>query len=105
MSEKRILITECSGECRNLREFGEECDFDSSGTYCAADTRVGWERIDPKQCENCKDKYFTGETRETVIDKIQYKFITLYLQAMENKTPLHTRRVAEAVLDAILEKR
>lgn len=71
MSEKRILVTECNGDCRNLRFVRKDDFFDDpyieEGFYCVADIgRV--ESIDPKQCENCKKQYFTGLTKEEVID-------------------------------------
>lgn len=67
MSEKRILITEVSGECRNLRIQQDPFD-DKPGTYCAAYIHGGWEKIDPAACKTCKhEKYLTGITRTEAI--------------------------------------
>lgn len=70
MSEKRILITEVSGECHNLRIQQDPFD-DKPGTYCAAYIHGGWERIDPKECDTCKrEKYLTGISRQEAIEKM-----------------------------------
>jgi len=79
-NEKRILISEVSGECRNLR-FAKpynENDLDTlenvglePGTYCAAYIHGGWEKISPKECKTCKrDKCLQGISRAEAIEKM-----------------------------------
>ena len=103
-NNKRILITECSGECRNFRvvtkdSFFDDCDLEE-GCYCAAYLHGPWQKIDPKECENCtREKYLTGLTKAEVVDIIA--------KAMEPRLYVHNQNVlyllAEDVLNAVLE--
>ena len=62
--EKRILITEVYGGCRNIRITDE-------GTYCAAYPHGGWEKIEPDACDHCqREKYLSGISRAEAIKKI-----------------------------------
>lgn len=64
MSEKRILITEVSGECWNLRRT-------SAGTYCAACPHGGWEKIGQEDCEKCESKkYLDGVSFKEAVGTI-----------------------------------
>ena len=73
-NEKRILITEVSGECRNLRVQQDPFD-ENPGTYCAAYPHGGWEKIDPKECKTCKrEKYLAGMARKDVIQTMYRGF-------------------------------
>lgn len=66
MNEKRILITEVSGKCRNLRGT-------SSGVYCAAYPHGGWEKIKKEDCKKCsRDKYLTGISFMEAMEKVAY---------------------------------
>lgn len=70
MTQKRILITEVSGECRNLRIDIDPFD-DDPGYYCTAYPHGAAEKIDPKQCETCtREKYLIGETPDGVKNTI-----------------------------------
>lgn len=69
-SEKRILITEVSGDCRYLRVQVDPLD-DDPGTYCAANLKGNWEKIDTKECKRCKRKNrFRGITRKEAIERM-----------------------------------
>lgn len=93
MSNKRILVTEVYGGCRNLRVLDE-------GVYCAADQVVGWELINPSECDNCKrKKHFVGFTRENLI-KLMAKTIDEALKG----NACSSEGVANAVLNAMLGK-
>lgn len=70
MAQKRILITEVSGECRNLRIDLDPFD-DDPGYYCTEYPHGAAEKIDPKQCETCtREKYLIGKTLEEFITTI-----------------------------------
>ncbi len=70
MAKKRILITEVSGECRNLRIDIDPFD-DDPGYYCMAYPHGAGEKIDPKQCETCtREKHLIGETPDGVKNTI-----------------------------------
>lgn len=102
--EKRIVITEVYGGCRNLRITDE-------GTYCAAYIHGGWEKIKPDACDHCQhEKYLMGKSRQDVLNIIT--------QALEKKademaranqetdiyeSPGGREDIAQAVLDALLE--
>jgi len=102
--EKRIVIMEVYGGCRNLRITHE-------GTYCAAYIHGGWEKIEPDACDRCqREKYLSGKSRQDVLNIIT--------QALEKKAEEMVRAnqetdiydnpggredIAQAVLDALLE--
>lgn len=93
MSDKRILVTEVYGGCRNLRVLEE-------GVYCAADQIVGWELINPSECDNCKrKKQFVGFTREKLIE-LMAKTIDDSIQGQV----FTAEGLANAVLNAMLGK-
>lgn len=102
--EKRIVITEVYGGCRNIRITDE-------GTYCAAYPHGGWEKLEPGACDTCqREKYLMGKSRQDVLNIIT--------QALEKKademvranqetdiyeSPGGREDIAQAVLDALLE--
>lgn len=93
MKEKRILITECSGECRNIRVVKGAIDMED-GYYCAACPHSGWERIDPKQCESCtRKKGLAGITRAEAIQKMY----TGFFRAKDNGAYTVKEMLAEAL--------
>lgn len=106
MSEKRILITKVSGECRNLRIQQDPFD-DKPGTYCAAYIHGGWEKIDPKKCETCKrEKYIPGISRQEAIEKMAkaiYEAMCPNFSQMFVGWRAYTK-IAEAALDELLGK-
>lgn len=62
--EKRIVILEVYGGCRNIRITDE-------GKYCAANIHGGWEKIEPGACDKCThEKNIAGHSRQDVINKI-----------------------------------
>lgn len=72
MSDKRILCTEVSGNCRNLREVGSLSlaslfNVRKVGSYCSAN---GWKKITKAQCKNCNKAEYVGLTREQFIYKM-----------------------------------
>lgn len=72
MSEKRILCTEVSGNCRFLREVGSLSlahlfALNEVGNYCSAN---GWKKITNNQCKSCKHAEYQGLTREQAVEKM-----------------------------------
>lgn len=125
MAEERILITKCSGECRNLRIIYDDCDYASEGTYCAAYPHGDWERIDPKECDNCKrDKHLIGISRSEAIKrmaagmfyisweskgyyykgKMKYKKKDINFDDLVEESKEEWLHLAEAALNALLSK-
>lgn len=117
--EKRILITEVSSDCRYLREIEDDCEWASSGLYCAADTRVGWERIGHNTCENCtRGKCLTGEGRRDLIERgakalgrkndpekiSEGEYEKIWQEEIIEGVKNTYRRAATIVLDAMLGK-
>lgn len=111
MTEKRILITEVSGECRHLRINVDPFDNDP-GTYCASNTRGQWEKIKPEECKNCKrEKRLVGISRAEAVERMAkalHSFDTIPTteeqwrkEVIDNVKSLYRYR-AEAVLDALL---
>lgn len=93
MTENRILVAEVYGGCRNLRVLDE-------GMYCASDVDMGWELINPSECDKCKrKKQFVGLKREEVIDKIANAFDSSGL-LIDGDSKIY----AEIAIKAMLEK-
>lgn len=72
MSEKRILCTKVSGNCRHLREvdslrLAHLFALNEVGNYCSAN---GWKKITNNQCKNCNKAEYVGITREQAIEKM-----------------------------------
>ncbi len=103
MTQKRILITEVSGECRNLRIQQDPFD-DKPGTYCAAYIHGGWEKIDPKECETCKrEKYLTGMAKTDVVEIIAETLFNFtypsrkWREAKPNLQAIYKQRAAKII--------
>lgn len=102
--EKRIVITEVYGGCRNLRITDE-------GTYCAAYIHGGWEKIEPDACDHCqREKYLMGKSRQEVLDLITRtlekkaeQMVRANLETDIYDNPGGREDIAQAVLDALLE--
>lgn len=103
--EKRIVITEVYGGCRNLRITDE-------GTYCAAYIHGGWEKIEPGACDICqREKYLSGQSRQEVLN-----IITRTLEAKAEQmvranretdiydNPDGREEIAQAILDGLLRE-
>ncbi len=66
--EKRIVIMEVYGGCRNIRITDE-------GTYCAAYPHGGWEKLEPGACDHCqREKYLSGISRAEAIQALYRGF-------------------------------
>ena len=102
--EKRIVILEVYGGCRHIR-------FTDEGTYCAAYIHGGWEKIDPKTCDNCtREKYLEGKSRQEVLDLITRtlekkaeQMARANLETDIYESPGGREEIAQAVLDALLK--
>ena len=106
--EKRIVITEVYGGCRNLRITDE-------GTYCAAYIHGGWEKIEPDACDHCqREKYMSGKSREEIlkiaaraimplipIDR-EMELIPRYEDALQLQKE-RAKKLATVMLNALLE--
>ena len=72
MSEKRILCTEVSGECRHFADVNTPLSADAfecqQGLYCTKNT--AWKPITKDTCKNCKEGRYQGCTREQAIEKM-----------------------------------
>lgn len=104
--EKRIVITEVYGGCRNLRITDE-------GTYCAAYIHGGWEKIEPDACDHCqREKYLSGISKKEAVEKMAIAIFEKdnvlaldirFDELAESKRAFY-RSVAKAVLNALLDK-
>lgn len=103
--EKRIVILEVYGGCRNIRITDE-------GTYCAAYPHGGWEKLEPGACDICqREKYLSGQSRQEVLN-----IITRTLEAKAEQmvranretdiydNPDGREEIAQAILDGLLRE-
>lgn len=106
MSEKRVVILEVPGDCRNLRVTDE-------GTYCAAYIHGGWERIEPKACLVCKrEKYLSGRSKNNVISQMAFAIAkkkygegkAAALQFLGDDSYKECIDLAQYILDDLLER-
>lgn len=119
MAKKRILITEVSGECRNLRIDIDPFD-DDPGYYCTAYPHGAGEKIDPKDCETCtREKHLIGENRRDLIERgakalgrkhdpdnpSESEFEKIWAEEIIDPVKNSFRNAAETVLDAFLGKK
>ena len=103
--EKRIVITEVYGGCRNLRITDE-------GTYCAAYIHGGWEKIEPDACGHCqREKYLSGQSRQEVLNIITRTLEEKAEQMVRANretdiydNPDGREEIAQAILDGLLRE-
>lgn len=112
MSEKRILITYCSSDCRNLHILKEPVEDLEPGHYCSAYIHGSWEKIDPKQCKTCtREKYLSGIPVHEALQKGAYaiakKRFGKHADAIQMSNALgwtECEDYAQAVIESLVEK-
>lgn len=111
MSEKRILCTKVSGNCRHLRvvdslSLANLFALNEVGTYCSAS---GWKKINNDQCKSCNKAEYVGITREQAIETMAKALLSFmwprnYLWVLlDEDDKKYFRKAAEVSLNALLE--
>lgn len=107
-NEKRILVLEVNPDCKALKF---DCDpFDEEdGMFC--DKNGKYVRITEKDCAKCKSPVLTGITRAKAVERMAKAIFSGIWGLPNNRFDLakssvkvRNRKLAEAALDALLDK-
>lgn len=112
MSEKRILCTKVSGECKYFANINTPVLADAfeckQGLYCSKNSIWKFITITEDTCKNCKHVKYEGVTREQAIEKMAKAMAAVsnitYVSEEQWKVVENGLRIsAEAALNALLE--